>query len=142
MSQSFKFKHGFMNSFLGTCDLLVLPKKNYWASPILNQELCVQHRMKKNTVSVLQDFTPQGHSQHICLQSSMHNSCFPLPKNWQKKSYIQVFKYKILIRNWEQKVLLQKIAHNKMKSYSVYLRRKFRFKEQSTCSSSVFFLCL
>lgn len=41
MSQSFKFKHGFMNSFLGTCDLLVLPKKNYWASPILNQELCV-----------------------------------------------------------------------------------------------------
>lgn len=57
-------------------------------------------------------------------------------------SYVQVFKYKILIRNWEQKVLLQTIAHNKMKSYSVYLRRKFRFKEQPTCSSSVFFLCL
>lgn len=77
-------------------------------------------------------------SQKLAKKKKICRPLYPSPQG----SYIQVFKYKILIRNWEQKVLLQKIAHNKMKSYSVYLTRKFRFKEQSTCSSSVFFLCL
>lgn len=83
----------------------------------------------------------------VCTSLASSSQILAEKKCWQlypplQGSYVHVFKYKILIRNCEQKVLLQTVAHNKMKSSSVYLRRKFRFKKQPNCSSSVFFLLL
>ena len=142
-----------MNSFLGTYDLLVLPKKSIGISNNEPGALCVVWNEKKKIQFLSSRILPERAtvSTFVCkavctsLASSSQNlaekKCRQLYPPLQG-SYVHVFKYKILIRNWEQKGLLQTVAHNKMKSSSVYLRRKFRFKKQPNCSSSVFFLLL